>query len=153
MRAVIQRVSRAKLSVDGEVTGEIGRGLVVLAGFRDEDTDAELQWMAQRIVGLRVFPDEDGNLNRSLHKIGGDMMVVPNFTLYGDCRKGRRPSFTQAAGPEAASLLYDRFVAGLRGSGLHLVAGSFGSHMHVDLVNDGPVTLIIEREKPDQPAC
>ena len=147
MKVVVQRVSRAKLLVDGEVGGEIGRGLVVLAGFRDEDGDAELDWMAQKLLGLRVFPDDEGNLNRSLGEIDGELMVVPNFTLYGNCRKGRRPSFTAAARPETASPLYDRFVERLAANGLSPVSGKFGAHMHIDLVNDGPVTLIIERER------
>jgi D-tyrosyl-tRNA(Tyr) deacylase len=146
MKVVVQRVSSAKLTVDGETAGSIGRGLVVLAGFRDQDSDAEPEWMAQKVLGLRVFPDEEGNLNRSLQEIGGQLMVVPNFTLYADCRKGRRPSFSAAAAPQTASPLYDRFVEQLAANGAELVSGRFGSHMYVDLVNDGPVTLIIERE-------
>ena len=146
MRVVVQRVARASLKIDGEPAGEIGPGLVVLAGFRDADTDAELDWMAQRVLGLRVFPDDAGNMNRSLEEINGGVVVVPNFTLYGDCRKGRRPSFTDAARPELASPLYDRFLARMRAGGLPVVAGSFGAHMHVELVNDGPITLVIDRE-------
>ena len=145
MRVVVQRVSRAALSIDGEPAGSIERGLVVLAGFRDADGPAELDWMASKVLGLRVFPDEGGNLNRSLEETGGGLLVVPNFTLYGDCRKGRRPSFTDAAQPETALPLYEQFVARLREGGRPLVSGKFGSHMHVELVNDGPVTLIIER--------
>ncbi len=147
MKVVVQRVSRASLTVDGQDAGAIGTGLVVLAGFCDDDADAELDWMAQKVIGLRVFPDDEGNMNRSLEDIGGELMVVPNFTLYGDCRKGRRPSFTTAAGPDTASPLYDRFAERLRASGLNLVSGSFGAYMRVSLVNDGPVTLIIERER------
>jgi len=134
------------LRIDGEPAGAIGPGLVVLAGFCGGDAAAEVEWMANRVLGLRVFPDEGGNLNRALEDIGGGLVVVPNFTLYGDCRKGRRPSFTDAARPETASPLYDRFVEHLRASGRPVVSGRFGAHMHVGLVNDGPVTLIIERE-------
>jgi D-tyrosyl-tRNA(Tyr) deacylase len=140
-------VSRAALRIEGEPAGEIGPGFVVLAGFRDEDTLAELEWMAQRVLGLRVFPDEAGNMNRALDEVGGGVVVVPNFTLYGDCRKGRRPSFTDAARPETAAPLYEEFAARLRRSGLPVVSGSFGAHMHVELVNDGPVTLVIDRER------
>lgn len=147
MKAVVQRVSGASLTVDGQDAGAIGAGLVVLAGFSNEDGDAELDWMAQKVIGLRVFPDEEGNLNRSLGEIDGELMVVPNFTLYGDCRKGRRPSFTAAADPDVASPLYHRFAERLAANGCRLVSGAFGAHMHVSLVNDGPVTLIIERER------
>lgn len=145
MRAVVQRVSRASLLIDGEPAGSIGQGLVVLAGFRDEDGPAQVEWMTAKVLGLRVFPDEAGNLNRALEEIDGGLAIVPNFTLYGDCRKGRRPSFTDAARPETASPLYDGLVERLRGSGRPVVAGKFGAHMHVELVNDGPVTLIIDR--------
>ena len=145
MRAVVQRVSRASLLIDGKPAGSIGQGLVVLAGFRDEDGAAQVEWMAAKVLGLRVFPDEAGNLNRALEEIDGGLVIVPNFTLYGDCRKGRRPSFTDAARPETASPLYDRFVELLRDGGRPVVAGRFGAHMHVELVNDGPVTLIIDR--------
>jgi len=146
MRAVIQRVSRAALRVEDQPVGEIGRGFVVLVGFRDEDGAAELDWMAQKVLGLRVFPDEAGNMNRALDEIGGGLLVVPNFTLYGDCRKGRRPSFTDAARPEVSSPLYDAFVGRLRAGGLPVVAGVFGAHMHIELTNDGPVTLILDRD-------
>jgi len=147
MRVIVQRVSRAALRVEDESVGEIGRGLVVLVGFRDEDSARELDWMAQKVLGLRVFPDDAGNMNRALDEIGGGLVVVPNFTLYGDCRQGRRPSFTDAARPEVSSPLYDGFVDRLRRSGLPFVAGTFGAHMHVELVNDGPVTLVIDRER------
>ncbi|MBM3498555.1 MAG: D-tyrosyl-tRNA(Tyr) deacylase [Armatimonadetes bacterium] len=145
MRVVVQRVSRAALTTNGEPVGSLETGLVVLAGFCDADGPAELEWMAGKLLGLRVFPDEAGNLNRSLEEIGGGLIVVPNFTLYGDCRKGRRPSFTDAAQPERALPLYEQFVARLRESGRPLVSGTFGAHMHVELVNDGPVTLILDR--------
>ncbi len=147
MRVVIQRVARAALRVEDESVGGIGCGFVVLAGFRDEDSADELEWMAQKVLGLRLFPDEAGNMNRTLDDIGGGLVVVPNFTLYGDCRKGRRPSFTDAARPEVSSPLYDAFVERLRQGGLPVVAGTFGAHMHLELVNDGPVTLVIDRER------
>jgi D-tyrosyl-tRNA(Tyr) deacylase len=133
--------------VEDESVGSIRRGLVVLVGFRDEDSADGLDWMAQKVLGLRVFPDDGGNMNRALEEVGGGLLVVPNFTLYGDCRKGRRPSFTEAARPEVSSPLYDRFVERLRQSGLSVIAGAFGAHMHIELVNDGPVTLVIDRER------
>jgi len=146
MRVIVQRVSRAALRVHDEPVGEIGRGLVVLVGFRAEDSTDELDWMAEKVLGLRVFPDGAANMNRALDETGGGVVVVPNFTLYGDCGKGRRPSFTDAARPEVSLPLYDGFVGRLRQSGLPVVAGTFGAHMHVELVNDGPVTLVIDRE-------
>ncbi|MGQ9730262.1 MAG: D-aminoacyl-tRNA deacylase [Candidatus Zipacnadales bacterium] len=146
MRVIIQRVSQASLKIEGQLAGKIGPGLVVLAGFRDEDTVAESEWIAKRVLGLRVFPDEEGNLNRALEDIKGGLVAVPNFTLYGDCRKGRRPSFTEAARPEHAAPLYEYFTDYLQASGLLVIRGKFGSHMHVELVNDGPVTLIIEKD-------
>ena len=150
MKVVVQRVSEATLTVDGKEAGRIGPGLVVLAGFRDQDTAVEVDWMARKILGLRVFADEEGNLNRSLEEIPGGMVVVPNFTLYADCRKGRRPSFTKAAQPEVSAPLYDEFVSRLGESGLTVVAGKFGAYMQVGIVNDGPVTLILERDAPEQ---
>jgi len=151
MRVVVQRVSRAALTIEGEPAGTIAAGLVVLAGFREGDGPADLDWMAGKLLGLRVFPDDVGNLNRSLEEIGGELVVVPNFTLYGDCRKGRRPSFTDAAQPETALPLYEQFVACLRERGASPMSGKFGAHMHVELVNDGPVTLILERGEDPLP--
>ena len=147
MRVVLQRVSRAEVRVGGRVTGAIGAGFVVLAGFAPTDTDETLAWMAEKIVGLRVFADADGKMNRSLADVGGGLLVVSQFTLYGDARKGRRPSFTDAAPPEAAVPLYERFVALLRerAGGLPVATGEFGAMMEVELVNDGPVTLLLER--------
>lgn len=145
MRVVLQRVSRAKVTVEGRVTGEIGSGLLLLAGFTDGDSDDALAWMADRITGLRVFRDEDGKMNRSVHDIGGALLVVSQFTLYGDTRKGRRPSFIEAARPEVAIPLYERFLQMLRATGLDVQTGEFGAMMDVELVNDGPVTLILER--------
>ncbi len=145
MRVVLQRVSRARVSVEGRTTGEIGRGLLLLAGFTDGDGDEALSWMAEKVAGLRVFADEEGRMNRSVAEAGGAVLVVSQFTLYGDARKGRRPSFAAAAPPETASPLYERFVKRLRATGLHVATGEFGAMMEVELVNDGPVTLILDR--------
>lgn len=144
MRACIQRVSRARVVVDGEVTGEIERGLLVLLGIAAIDTDAELTWLADKIVGLRIFDDADGKMNLSLADVGGEMLVVSQFTLYGDCRKGRRPSFIDAAPPEMAEAMYDRFVAHIAKSGIPTTTGRFRTMMAVELTNDGPVTIWID---------
>jgi len=146
MRIVLQRVSRAAVTVDGRVTGSIGPGLLLLVGFTGADTEAELAWMAEKVIGLRIFADEAGKMNRSVDEAGGALLVVSQFTLYGDTRKGRRPSFVDAARPEIAIPLYERFVALLRATGLRVETGEFGAMMDVELVNDGPVTLILERE-------
>jgi D-tyrosyl-tRNA(Tyr) deacylase len=145
MRIVLQRVSRAKVTVGGRVTGEIGRGLLLLAGFTDGDTEDALAWMADKVVGLRIFPDDEGKMNRSVEEIDGGLLVVSQFTLYGDTRKGRRPSFIDAARPEVAIPLYERFLRMLRATGRPVQTGEFGAMMDVELVNDGPVTLILER--------
>ena len=147
MRVVLQRVSRAEVRVGGRVTGAIAAGYVVLVGFAPTDTDETLAWMADKIIGLRLFADADGKMNRSLAEVGGGLLVVSQFTLYGDARKGRRPSFTDAALPEVAVPLYERFVALLRerAGGLPVATGEFGAMMEVELVNDGPVTLQLER--------
>lgn len=146
MRVVLQRVSSGSVTVDGEVVGEIGTGLVLLAGFTGGDDECILTWMADKIVGLRVFNDEHGKMNRSLEEVGGDLLVVSQFTLYGDTRKGRRPSFIQAAEPGLAIPLYQRFLEllGERASGA-VESGEFGAMMDVALVNAGPVTLVLER--------
>lgn len=145
MRIVLQRVSRARVTVEGRVTGEIGRGLLLLAGFTDADGEEALAWMADKVTGLRIFPDDEGKMNRSVEEIGGAILVVSQFTLYGDARKGRRPSFVDAARPEIAIPLYERFVALLRAAGRPVETGEFGAMMDVELLNDGPVTLILER--------
>jgi D-tyrosyl-tRNA(Tyr) deacylase len=144
MRACLQRVSEAHVTVDGTETGRIGRGLVVLLGVGPNDGDAEVRWLAEKIVGLRVFEDDAGKMNRSLAEVGGAMLVISQFTLYGDCRRGRRPSFTGAAPPELAERLYEAFVDVARGSGIEIATGRFREHMMVSLVNDGPVTLWID---------
>jgi D-aminoacyl-tRNA deacylase len=144
MRACIQRVSSAKVVVEGEVTGEIGTGLLVLLGVSGIDTEVELHWLAEKIIGLRIFPDEEGKMNRSLAEIGGEMLVVSQFTLYGDCRKGRRPSFVDAAPPEMAEAMYDEFVQAVSEQGVRAATGVFRAHMDVTLTNDGPVTIWID---------
>lgn len=145
MRVVLQRVSRARVTVDGRTTGEIGPGLLLLVGFIEGDGEEALAWMAEKVVGLRIFPDEEGKMNRSLEEAGGAVLVVSQFTLYGDARKGRRPSFIEAARPETAVPLYERFIELLRATGRPVATGQFGAMMDVELVNDGPVTLILER--------
>lgn len=146
MRTVLQRVSRAEVRVAGRVTGSIGAGFMLLVGFRRDDTQASLAWMAEKVLSLRLFGDEDGKMNLSLAEIDGGILVVSQFTLYGDARKGRRPSFMDAAPPDIAIPLYERFVAILRSSAAGAVeTGEFGAMMDVELVNDGPVTLILER--------
>jgi D-tyrosyl-tRNA(Tyr) deacylase len=147
VRVVLQRVSRAEVRVDGRVTGKIGAGFVVLAGFAPADGEETLAWMADKVLGLRVFGDAEGKMNLALADVGGALLVVSQFTLYGDARKGRRPSFTEAASPQIAIPLYERFVARLReqGGGIAVQTGEFGAMMEVELVNDGPVTLILEK--------
>jgi D-aminoacyl-tRNA deacylase len=145
MRIVLQRVSRARVTVEGRITGEIGAGLLLLVGFTHGDGDETLVWMAEKVAGLRVFPDDEGKMNRSVAEAGGAALVVSQFTLYGDARRGRRPSFVDAAPPDTAIPLYERFVDALRGTGLRVETGEFGAMMDVELVNDGPVTLILER--------
>jgi D-tyrosyl-tRNA(Tyr) deacylase len=146
MRVVLQRVSRAEVRIEGAVVGSVARGFVLLVGFTDGDDEAASAWMADKIVSLRVFPDEEGRMNRDLAEVGGGLLVVSQFTLYGDVRKGRRPSFVHAAAPARAEALYDRFVDQLRDRTSGPVGtGRFGASMEVDLVNDGPVTLVLER--------
>ena len=145
MRVVVQRVSRAAVRVDGQTVGAIGRGFVVLAGFAPADTDETLGWMSEKIVGLRVFGDAEGKMNLPLAEVGGALLVISQFTLYGDATKGRRPSFIGAAPPAVAEPLYARFVARLRDLSAPVETGRFGAIMDVELVNDGPVTLLFER--------
>ncbi|HOO12314.1 MAG TPA: D-aminoacyl-tRNA deacylase [Bacillota bacterium] len=144
MRAVVQRVSKGRVTVEGRKTGSIGKGFVVLLGVSGEDDMEDVRYMAEKVVNLRVFEDADGKMNLSLKDVGGELLVVSQFTLYGDCRKGRRPSFTQAAPPGKAEELYQEFVRICRETGVTVETGQFQAHMEVALVNDGPVTLIIE---------
>ena len=149
MRVVLQRVSRAEVRVDERVTGKVGTGFLVLAGFAPDDTEERLSWMADKILGLRLFSDPAGKMNLALAEVQGGVLVVSQFTLYGDAGKGRRPSFIDAAPPEVAIPLYERFVALLRergaGTGTRVETGEFGAMMEVELVNDGPVTLILDK--------
>jgi D-tyrosyl-tRNA(Tyr) deacylase len=144
MRAVVQRVRSARVLVEGRVTGEIGAGLVVLLGVTHTDTADEVACLANKIAGLRVFEDAGGRMNLSMADVGGAVLVVSQFTLYGDCRKGRRPSFDAAARPEKAQALYDAFIAETGRLGVPVASGVFQAHMQVELVNDGPVTLILD---------
>ncbi len=144
MRAVVQRVSEASVTVDGAVTGRVGRGVLVLLGVGPEDAEAQARWLAGKIAGLRIFPDDQGRMNRSLVDDGLGALVVSQFTLYGDVRKGRRPSFVGAAPPELAEPLYERFCALLEAEGVPVGRGVFQAHMDVALINDGPVTLLLD---------
>lgn len=145
MRVLLQRVSRAEVRVEGSLRGRIGRGYCLLVGFTHTDTEAACSWMADKISGLRIFPDAEGRMNLGLEDVDGAVLVVSQFTLYGDAHKGRRPSFVDAARPEVAVPLYKKFVTLLRERGLLVETGEFGAMMDVDLVNDGPVTLWLER--------
>ncbi|MCG8473262.1 MAG: D-aminoacyl-tRNA deacylase [Desulfobacterales bacterium] len=144
MKAVVQRVSKGAVEVGDEVTGAIDKGLLVLLGVARGDTKKEAKYMADKISGLRIFEDEAGKMNLSLKDIGGGMLVVSQFTLLGDCRKGRRPSFVEAAPPEEADRLYENFIDAVRFNGVPVETGRFQTHMNVSLINDGPVTLIVE---------
>ena len=145
MRVVLQRVSRASVAIAGRVAGAIDAGFCLLVGFTHTDTTAQVDWMAEKVAGLRLFSDADGKMNLGLAEISGAILVVSQFTLYGDATKGRRPSFIDAARPEVAVPLYEGFIAALRSRGLQVQTGEFGAMMEVELVNDGPVTLILDR--------
>jgi D-tyrosyl-tRNA(Tyr) deacylase len=144
MRAVVQRVSEARVRIDGVVVGEVGRGLLVLLGVAHADTPEQAEWLADKLTGLRIFEDDDSKMNRDVIEVGGGMLIVSQFTLYGDCRKGRRPSFIEAAPPAVAVPLYAAFVDAVRARGVPVATGRFGAMMEVELVNDGPVTLIVD---------
>ncbi|SRR6056297_519092 len=147
MRAVLQRVLNASVAVDGNTVASIGKGLCVLCGFTHEDTEADLQHMTQKIIALRIFEDEDGAMNLSLRDIGGELLIVPQFTLYGDARKGRRPSFSAAMEPSRAMKTFSLFMEMCKGEYPHTRAGIFGAHMQVELVNDGPVTILLDSSR------
>jgi D-aminoacyl-tRNA deacylase len=147
MRAVVQRVSRAQVAVNGEITGEIGPGLLVLLGVGREDTEADAIYLAEKIVGLRVFEDDQGKMNRNVQDAGGSVLAVSQFTLYADVRRGKRPSFDAAAPPERARQLYDFFVQQIRAAGLRCETGRFQEMMKVELVNEGPVTILLDSAK------
>jgi D-tyrosyl-tRNA(Tyr) deacylase len=148
MRALVQRVTRARVTVEGRVSGEIGRGLLVLLGAAHEDTDSDADWTARKIAGLRIFADEKGLMNRDVREAGGGILAVPQFTLYGEARRGRRPDFLRAARPEHAEPLFERFCATLAAESVPVARGVFRAHMEVELLNDGPVTLMIESPAP-----
>ncbi len=147
MRAVIQRVSRASVKVEGAIVGQIGPGLLVLLGVAEGDDEGAAEYLAEKTVGLRVFEDEAGKMNRSVAEAGGAVLVVSQFTLYGDVRKGKRPSFDRAARPEAANRLYEHFVQRVRAAGAQCETGRFQAMMDVELVNDGPVTILLDSER------
>ena len=144
MRSVVQRVSRAQVTIDQEPVGTIGPGVVVLLGIHKDDSEREAQWLADKIVGLRIFEDDKGLMNRSLLDVGGEMLIVSQFTLYGDCRKGRRPGYSSAARPEIAEPLYEHFIHMVQQQGVTTATGRFGAMMQVELINDGPVTLLLD---------
>ncbi len=144
MRAVVQRVSRASVSIEGRIVGEIGRGLLILLGITHDDTPERAAWLSEKIAGLRVFKGDDGKMNRDVTEAGGGALIVSQFTLYGDCRKGRRPSFIDAAPPTIAIPLYEAFINGMKAQGVPVATGQFGADMQIDLINDGPVTLVID---------
>jgi len=147
VRAVVQRAAEASVAVDGETIGRIGRGLVVFLGVETGDEEADAAYMAEKVLGLRCFEDASSKFNLSVQEVGGGLLVISQFTLHGDCRKGRRPSFTMAARPEQAVPLYESVVRRLAVSGLEVATGSFGAHMDVQVMNDGPVTLLIDSKK------
>ena len=151
MRVVLQRVSRASVSVDGEVVGQIDAGFVALVGIEQDDAEAQVDTLAAKVIGLRVFDDADGKFNLALADVSGAVLVISQFTLIADLRKGRRPAFTRAARPESAAPLVERFTARLRAAGVDVAGGRFGEHMLVELINDGPVTIVIDSAELERP--
>ena len=147
MRAVLTRVKSASVTIDGNVVGKIGQGFLILLGVTHEDTEAQAVKLADKLVGLRIFEDEDGEMNRGLETVDGEILVVSQFTLYGNCKKGRRPEFLAAARPEVAIPLYEKFVQLIRDKGIHVETGEFGAEMLVESVNDGPLTLIVDTDQ------
>ncbi len=147
MRAVVQRVDRAKVTVDGNIAGEISKGLMVLVGVVEGDTEKDAQYLADKVTGLRIFEDEAGKMNLSIKDIGGEILSISQFTLYGDCRKGKRPSFDKAAKPEIAIVLYEKFNELCRQQDIKVETGIFGAHMLVELANNGPVTILLDSSK------
>ncbi|CCQ93295.1 D-Tyr-tRNATyr deacylase [[Clostridium] ultunense Esp] len=147
MRVVVQRVKWAEVRVEGKRVGRIGPGLLLLVGFTHGDGEEKIRWMAEKVVHLRIFSDDEGRMNRSLLEVGGAILSVSQFTLYGDARKGRRPSFVEAARPEMASFFFDRFNEWMRGFGIEVETGVFGADMEVELLNDGPVTLLLDNDE------
>ena len=146
MRAVLTRVKHASVSIDGKETARIGEGFLILLGITHDDTEAQAVKLAEKLTGLRIFEDENGKMNRGLTDVGGEVLIVSQFTLYGNCKKGRRPEFLSAARPEVAIPLYEKFVQLCRDKGLHVETGEFGAYMQVESLNDGPVTLIVDTD-------
>lgn len=151
MRAVLTRVNSASVAIDGEVVGKIGKGFLILLGVGPDDTGKECRYLAEKALGLRIFTDENDKMNLGLDAVGGEVLVVSQFTLYGNCRKGRRPEFLNAARPETAIPLYEKFVSLVRAKGYHVETGEFGAYMAVDSVNDGPFTLIVDTKDLEAP--
>ena len=147
MRAVVQRVKKAKVTVEGEIVGEIGMGLMVLLGVGKEDSEKDLEYLKEKVLNLRIFNDEEGKMNNSLIDIGGEMLVVSQFTLYGDARKGKRPGFSDAANPETANFMYEQFIKSAKESGVKTANGKFGADMDVEFLNWGPVTILLDSKK------
>ena len=147
MRCVVQRVTESSVTVENEITGRIGPGLLVLIGVSSDDTDTDLKYMIDKVPNLRIFDDENGVMNRSILEVGGEILAVSQFTLYGDARGGRRPSYFRAAKPEAANAMYERLIAAWREKGIHVETGRFRTEMKVSLINDGPVTILLDSEK------
>lgn len=147
MRGVIQRVSSASVSIGGDIAGKIEKGIVIFLGIRTGDNRDDLKWLAEKVVNLRIFEDHQGKMNRSLKDINGQMLIISQFTLYGDCRKGRRPGFSRAAPPQTAEPLYEDFIQEIKERGITTASGTFQADMQVELVNDGPVTLLLDSEK------
>lgn len=147
MRAVVQRVSKASVEVDGEIIGKIDKGLMVLLGIHEEDTDKDLDYIYKKVIGLRIFEDENDQMNLGLEDVNGELLVVSQFTLYGDARKGRRPSFIESAKPDIAKPLYEKFIQKAKEDNIVCEVGEFGAHMNVEILNDGPVTIILDSSK------
>ena len=147
MRAVIQRVNKASVAVDGKIIGEIGHGLLIFLGVGEGDTEADMKYIADKSIGLRIFTDENDKMNLSVGDVGGEMLVISQFTLYGDCRKGRRPSFTGSMEPTGAEELYEKFIGYVAATGIRVSHGEFGADMKVELINDGPVTMLLDSSR------
>ena len=147
MRAVLTRVKHASVTIDGKVHGQIGEGFLILLGITHEDTEAQAVKLADKLTGLRIFEDENGKMNRGLDEVKGELLIVSQFTLYGNCKKGRRPEFLAAARPEVAIPLYEKFVELCRAKGFHVETGEFGAYMQVDSLNDGPLTLVVDTDQ------
>lgn len=146
MKAVVQKVSKASVKVEGKISGEIEQGILVLLGIKNDDNDRIVEWMSNKLVNLRIFPDEDGKLNLSVKDVGGKILIVSNFTLYGELKKGFRPSYINAAKPEISEPIYSAMISATKEKGVEVQTGVFGAMMDVEIINDGPVTVILEKE-------